>query len=259
MTRLLHPRTISVVLRKLIAHLEPVIRLRPRAIRHYIRYFRDWRIYQAMDGAETLRFRDAKPMLFDRTKTTPFDTHYFYQSLWAAQAIFNSKVALHVDVGSWTVYAGLLTPFTKVVFVDIRPLNTEVGNMRSVSGSLLRLPFADNSVVSLSCLHVVEHIGLGRYGDPLDPYGSKKAIAELVRVLAPGGMLYFSTPIGAPRVNFNAHRVFSPNEIITHFASLQLVEFSVVTDSGQLVMDTCYDEYESALYSCGLFRLTKKC
>jgi hypothetical protein len=39
-------------------------------------------------------------------------------------------------------------------------------------------------------MHVVEHIGLGRYGEPMDEQGDLKAIEELKRVLAPGGICF---------------------------------------------------------------------
>ena len=67
---------------------------------------------------------------------------------------------------------------------------------------------------------MAEHIGLGRYGDPLDPLGTRKAAAELQRVLAPGGQLLFSLPVGRPRVEFNAHRVHDPHEVASWFDGL---------------------------------------
>jgi SAM-dependent methyltransferase len=72
---------------------------------------------------------------------------------------------------------------------------------------------------------VVEHVGLGRYGDSLDPFGSEKAFAELNRVLKPGGQLYISVPIGADsRIYFNAHRCFSRAHVLALLPRLQLVE-----------------------------------
>jgi len=47
-------------------------------------------------------------------------------------------------------------------------------------------------------MNVVEHVGLGRYGEPLDPEGDIKAMRELRRVLAPGGSLLFVVPVGRP-------------------------------------------------------------
>jgi hypothetical protein len=57
-------------------------------------------------------------------------------------------------------------------------------------------------------MHVIEHIGLGRYGEALDPDGDLKAIRELVRVLAAGGNLLVVVPVGRPRIQFNAHRIY---------------------------------------------------
>src|SRR2546430_12288402 len=53
--------------------------------------------------------------------------------------------------------------------------------------TLFRSPFGDLELSSVSCLHVAEHIGLGRYGDAIDPLGTRKAIGELARVLAVDG------------------------------------------------------------------------
>ena len=95
-----------------------------------------------------------------------------------------------------------------------RPLLADLDNFDSKKGTILSMPFKDNSIPSLSCLHVAEHIGLGRYGDPLDPLGTKKTTKELSRVLVPNGNLYFSVPIGKPRLCFNAHRIHSTQQII---------------------------------------------
>ncbi|MBK8696763.1 MAG: DUF268 domain-containing protein [Deltaproteobacteria bacterium] len=123
---------------------------------------------------------------------------------------------------------------------------------------LLSLPFADRSVPSLSCLHVIEHIGLGRYGDPLDPDGSLKALAELQRVVAPGGDFYLGVPIGRERVCFNAHRVLSPQTVLRALGELSLVEFSAVNDAGDLVRDARPEDFAKADYSCGLFHFTRR-
>ena len=68
----------------------------------------------------------------------------------------------------------MLTTITDVTFIDIRPLELKLDRYTGKKGSIVALPFGDGSVSSLSCLHVVEHVGLGRYGDPIDPDGSKK-------------------------------------------------------------------------------------
>lgn len=221
------------------------------------RFWRDWHTYEQMPGAELLRPEDAYPRLYDRTATTPFDSHYFYQDIWAAKAIHHSGTQMHVDIGSDHKYAGLLTAFTHVVFVDIRPLKVTLEGFESREGSILNLPFETESVQSLSCLHVAEHIGLGRYGDPLDPLGTKKATKELARILAQGGDLYFSLPVGKPRVCFNAHRIHSPQQILEYFTGLRLVDFNVVDDSKIFVPHADWQQYADARYACGMFQFTK--
>ena len=152
----------------------------------------------------------------------------------------------------------MLTAITKVTFIDIRPLIVNLENFDSKPGSILALPFGDNSVPSLSCLHVAEHIGLGRYGDPLDPEGTKKATRELARVLALQGNLYFSVPVGKPRVCFNAHRIHSPQQILDYFYDLELIQFSGIDDRGNFRQAIDPGDLANASYACGLFHFTKK-
>jgi hypothetical protein len=120
------------------------------------------------------------------------------------------------------------------------------------------MPYDDNSLPSISCLHVAEHIGLGRYGDPLDPLGTKKAAKELSRCLARGGNLYFSLPVGKPKLCFNAHRIHSPWQILDYFPALKLVEFSGYDDQKRFVENADMRSFENAKYACGMFLFTKK-
>jgi SAM-dependent methyltransferase len=220
-------------------------------------FVRDRRAYRALPGAEPLRLRDTFPKLGDRLSMSPYDSHYLFQDTWAAQRVAEYKPARHVDVGSRVDYVCFLTAVTQVAFVDIRPLRANIEGLEPIEGSLLELPFEDRSLESVSCLHVVEHIGLGRYGDPLDPLGSRKAIAELQRVVAPGGHLLFSTPVGRPRVCFNAHRVHDPGELRALFPELDLVEFAGVDDEGTFRRHRELDELAGQSYSCGMYHLVR--
>ena len=117
--------------------------------------------------------------------------------------------------------------------------------------------FATGSVPSLSSLHAIEHVGLGRYGDRVDPDGCFTAMRELARVLAPGGRLYLGTPIGRERLAFNSERVFDPRTIVETLSALRLVSFDAVDDDDRFVAGADPAAFARATYACGLFEFTK--
>ncbi len=223
----------------------------------YRRFFADLRRYRELAPDEEVSLADAYPQIHDRTATSAIDSHYFHQDVWAARRVADLSPPRHVDVGSRVDYVGFLTAITAVTFVDIRPLEVDIEGLTSVAGSILDMPFEDRSLPSLSCLHVAEHIGLGRYGDPLDPAGTRKAAAELQRVLAPEGQLLFSGPVGRPRTCFNAHRIHAPEDVVAMFPELDLVEFAGVDDQGRFRRHRELDELAGESYACGLFHFVR--
>ncbi len=231
-----------------------IIQFRPHNLLGSVRYVKQAHRYQALGGS----IHTWRPMLGEDTPTTAIDSHYFHQAIWTARHIASERPAQHTDVGSQVNFVGQLTAITKVRFVDLRPIHTTITDLDIIRGSVLALPFADRSVPSLSCLHVAEHIGLGRYGDPLDPHGTHKACAELSRVLATGGSLYFSLPIGRERTEFNAHRIHYPSTILKYFPDLKLIEFSAVDDQGHFIPHADIQTFDNARYACGFFRFTRE-
>lgn len=221
------------------------------------RYLRDWIVFRRQQGDMPTPWRDTFPRLDDRLPKTPFDPHYFFQGNWLARRLALNPPPRHVDVGSSVLAVGVLSAHVPTIFVDYRPLSVRQSGLMPLGGDITRLPFADASLVSVSCLHVIEHIGLGRYGDPLDATGANRAASELQRVIAPGGKLFLSTPIGRERVCFNAHRVFSVAKVLAMFSELRLSEFSYVDDGGRLFQDVSPDSVPSLDYGCGLFEFGK--
>lgn len=228
-----------------------------RSTVYYVKYFSTIKRYEKLDGAELIKLKYAYPIFHEDVAEQHFEPHYFYQGIWAFKKINSLKKSEHVDIGSQIDLIGFLTAITKVTYIDIRPLNEPIENFKSIAGSILNIPFKDNSINSLSCLHVAEHIGLGRYGDPLNPLGTKQACEELSRVLAVEGDLFFSLPIGFSRICFNAHRVHTPTQIINYFKNLTLVDFSVVTDEKKLLTNVDPLLFENQSYACGLFHFKK--
>lgn len=227
------------------------------APRGYGRFFADLRRYRGLDPKEEVSLREAYPQIHDRTAGSPIDPHYFHQDVWAARRVARLSPERHVDVGSRVDYVGFLTAITAVTFVDIRPLDVDIPGLTPIAGSVLDLPFEDGSLESLSCLHVAEHVGLGRYGDELDPAGTRKTARELQRVLAPGGQLLFSGPVGKRRTCFNAHRIHAPEDVAMMFGGLELAEFAGVDDDGKFREGRDLSELAGAKYACGLFRFVR--
>jgi SAM-dependent methyltransferase len=202
---------------------------------------------------------DVNPQLSDRGSVTPIDRHYTYHPAWAARVLAGTRPNKHVDISSTVNFCAIVSAFVPVEFYDFRPAPIELHGLRTGAADLTQLHFPDDSVTSLSCMHVLEHIGLGRYGDPLDPDGDLKAIGELVRVLAPGGDLLVATPVGQPRVAFNAHRVYDHEAFARYFAPLELVEFTLIEEHGEggLIVAPPSERVRAEYYACGCFWFRK--
>ena len=147
------------------------------------RFLSELSSYRRLANGQRVRLGDAYPCLSDRLPRTPFDPHYFFQGAWLSRRLRETRVEQHVDVGSSVVMLSVLSAQLPVLFVDYRPLRVALPGLTCIGGDLTRLPFADNSIESLSCLHVIEHVGLGRYGDRINPRGSEQAMQELARVV----------------------------------------------------------------------------
>lgn len=209
------------------------------------------------DGRFTIEYKDVYPCLTDKLKTTPFDQHYTYHPAWAARKLKQIAPQEHVDISSILSFSTIVSAFIPTRFYDYRPAMLQLSNLESDAQDLKSLTFADNSIESLSCMHTVEHIGLGRYGDELDPKGDLKAINELKRVLKFGGSILFVTPVGRPRIEFNGHRIYSFEQIASYFQPLTLVEFSLIPDKGGLIENANPALVKQQEYGCGCFWFKK--
>jgi SAM-dependent methyltransferase len=206
-----------------------------------------------------VRREDIYPQLYDATAVTGFDRHYLYHPAWAARVLARTRPHEHIDIASILHFSTIISAFLPVRFFDYRPATINLEGLSTGAADLLALPFESNSVVSLSCMHVLEHIGLGRYGEPLDPDGDLKAICELKRVLAPGGDLLVATPVGAARVQFNAHRIYDHEAFAAAFAPLELEEFALIPEHGDegLIVSPPPERVRSESYACGCFWFRK--
>ncbi len=206
-----------------------------------------------------LEWDEIYPCLNDKTSSHSFDPHYLYHTSWAARKLSIINPKFHVDLSSDLRFATLISAFIPVQFYDYRLVPIELSNMYIGKADLTHLPFDDNSIQSLSCMHVVEHVGLGRYGDTLDYDGDLKAMSELKRSLAKTGSLLFVVPVGNPKIMFNAHRIYSYEQILDSFSGLSLREFVMIKESGDggIMKDVSIKEVDSQNYACGCFWFVK--
>ena len=230
-------------------HLSQMHRL-PQFVRSFLAYRRQAR----ESGARLPNWRDWRPMMGDATKTTGFDSQYLYHCAWAARELARRLPARHVDFSSSLWFVGLASAICPIEHYDYRPPDLHLSQVKVGACDLMNLPFADGSLDSISCMHVIEHVGLGRYGDTLDAIGDRKAMAELARVLAPGGVLLFAAPVGRARTEFNAHRIYSHEEIVRAFPGLEAESFALITDrrhGARLVENADPAAVAEQRYACG--------
>jgi SAM-dependent methyltransferase len=237
-----------------------------RGIPSFLKDYREIR-RQAKQSGMVFPFGNFYPCIEDKhQKSGTASGHYFHQDLLVANKIFMNKPGKHVDIGSRV--DGLVAhvaSFRDIEVFDIRELTAMIPNF-----NFKRLDITDRDFVlsdycdSVSCLHALEHFGLGRYGDKVDYDGHLLGWENIYKMLKKGGKFYFSVPIGVQRIEFNAHRVFSLVYIMNNMIGdkYRVDSFSYVNDSGDLVRDAALDERSvkssfSLNYGCGIFELSK--
>ena len=239
------------------------LRLTMKKAINILLYYKNYFAFKKInDRRLDISFRDRWPCVKDRVPSTSFDSHYLYHTAWAARILASTKSKEHIDIGSCLRFVSIVSAFVTFRFFDFRPPNLKLSNLQSEHADIISLPFNDNSVKSISCMHVIEHIGLGRYGDQLDPMGDIKGIKELKRVLAKSGQLLFVVPIsGKPRIQFNAHRIYSYDMILEMFSDLKLIEFSLIpdnTDDVGIILNATKNQTNEQKYGCGCFHFIKE-
>jgi len=238
------------------------VRCVPAYVRDYVVFGRQWR-------RSTREFKMGAPFpcLSDRfAQSGHIRGHYFYQDLLVANLVFQNKPTQHVDVGSRIDgFVAHVAVFRPIEVIDIRPLESKFHNIRFIQADLMEV--SDRSLVdycdSLSCLHALEHFGLGRYGDTVDYGGYLVGLRNLTRMLRSGGKFYLSVPIGPQYVQFNAHRIFSVEYILRLMVeTFKLDSFSFIDDEGILHQDVIIGAEDAKTsfgcsYGCGIFEWTK--
>jgi hypothetical protein len=237
--------------------------LQPRqTLRGLVRLPRYWSDRRAF-AAGTDEPLQTWPCLLDRDAEASSLGEYFWQDLHVARRIIEAAPQRHVDVGSridgFIAHLACVRP---VEVFDIRPLTATIPNVRFRQWDLMQPGPSDEQADCVSCLHTLEHIGLGRYGDPVDAQGWKTALARLASLVAPGGRLWLAVPVGRRCVAFNAHRVFEAREVLAEAArhGLACAEFGVLAPAGHFERvegDAAFEVLARRDYALGLFVLDR--
>jgi hypothetical protein len=226
-----------------------------------------WNFRRVYNGEITIM-----PCLHDRYDNSGIaNGEYFWQDLVVARWIAKSQPARHVDVGSRIDgFVAHVASFREIEVFDIRTISNQIPGVTFKQADFMRASTIEDYIISggycdsLSCLHALEHFGLGRYGDRVDPDGYKKGIENLSRLIMPLGKLYLSTPIGREKVEFNSNWVFNPRKIIeiAQINDLQLFELYTLNNKGTGIVKIDISESKlNALsdnsYNLGIFIFIK--
>ena len=227
-----------------------------------------YKVLKLLKRSKEWRNSKVFPCLVDRYQQNgELKGHYFQQDLLVAQRIFNAKPKRHIDVGSRIDgFVAHVASYREIEVFDIRPLTINISNI--IFKQMDCMGVLDEGYLSctdsISCLHALEHFGLGRYGDNVDLDGYKKGLCNLAKLLEPNGILYLSVPIGEQRLEFDAHRIFDVKYLLQLFSeyALNLVDFSYIDDDGVLHTSVAIEDYFEAAscalrYGCGIFELRK--
>jgi SAM-dependent methyltransferase len=239
------------------------------AIRGLSYYFRDLSKLKKQQKVSNINFDFGRPYpcLGDRfAQSGTASGHYFHQDMLIARRIFLNNPELHVDIGSRIDgFIAHVASFRKIEVFDIRELKNDIPNVKFIRADLMG--DIDRALVnysdSLSCLHALEHFGLGRYGDTVRFDGHIVGLNNMYAILRKGGKFYLSVPIGSQRIEFNAHRVFSLKYLLSLFAQkFKIDAFSFVNDKGDLFENVELSENEvnrnfGCIYGCGIFEMMK--
>jgi SAM-dependent methyltransferase len=99
--------------------------------------------------------------------------------------------------------------------IDFRQYALKVPNrlkLKLLVGDVRQMSLPNEAFDVVTAISTLEHIGLGRYGDPVDSAGDRKAVSEIMRVLKKKGKLLMTVPFGRRHTSL-LHRVYDEERL----------------------------------------------
>ncbi len=220
-------------------------------------FFKDYKNLKKNLDTKNFKIYPSHPYLFDKYDNKIKLEYFHFQDLWAFKVLLKNNISNLVDVGSNLSFVTFASSHSKIKCIDIRQHKISLENVDFMIGDINKLPFDNESLDNLSSLSVIEHIGLGRYGDNIDPLGMEKSVREFERVLKKDANLIISFPIGKENIiEFNAHRICNLDYISQLFKNFKIKDEIFIFDSK-------YNDRKSFIGSnepngVGCFHLIKK-
>jgi hypothetical protein len=162
-----------------------------------------------------------------RNRAEPPDYPGAMADIKAAIGSLKPKAVLTVGSMSPWIEAAISTG-CDVTVTELRPIRVE-SDVISYAAPEVAYARKYDAVISYSS---VEHFGLGRYGDDLDPGADKKWMRMIRDCISPGGRLLLAVPVGpAGKVEECYHRLYGPAGLADLTAGYKI---ETVTRGGQL-------------------------
>jgi len=211
--------------------------------RKLMRYENDFKEYvtqlrngsdKRLETSDILRFGDH--FVESKEYFTHYDAFakYAFEEVWKFNKT-SDKTPRIFDVGSTKAFLSILSVFCEVEALNLNdPLDyhTSVkytkGDISEYNPRLNPKAGSYDFITSFASFHL---LGLGRYGDKINPAAQSKFVELCDTLLAPGGKVIFSFSFGKDQLLFNNGWVFSLETIKNFFSNFKIIDVLVDRNS----------------------------
>jgi SAM-dependent methyltransferase len=135
-----------------------------------------------------------------------------------------------------------------VIGVDFNPYPYRHPNFHAVRGDAMQLPFRPGTFAAVLAISMIEHVGIGHYGDPLAQSGDQAVIYEIARTLKPRGKALITVPFGRARTD-DFQRIYDPTRLSAVLTPLRVAHLEHACSSTGLWTPCTEAEAASADWS----------